>query len=197
MSIRISQSPPLVATSAADALNRDLPLPKFVGNQVRLIFSPAVEGISDAGLGTLYITTKHLMFYNSNQCIYIDYPTITIHAISRGDNDRLVRKPCIYCQLDLPIQDNGDGVDTVPEMRLVPNDDECLDDLFLSLNECAALNPDPSDDQALDELEEPFQGVSVNGLSAQGLRNMQHLDNLLKQSTKDRESEDESEVIDR
>lgn len=190
MPIQISQTAPLVATSAADALNRDIPLPKFVGNQVRLIFTPAAQGISDAGLGTLYITTKNLIFYNSTDCINIDYPTITIHAISRGDNDRLVRQPCIYCQLDLPLQDQGDGADIVPEMRLVPTDQNCLDDLFLSLNECAALNPDPSDDQALDE--EAFEGVG--GLSAQGLRNMQHLDNLLKQSA---ESKDESEVIDR
>lgn len=195
MSIRISSTPPLLATSAADALNRNLPFPKFVGHDVRLVFSPAVDGVSDGGLGTLYLTPKNLIFYNSTECIYIDYPTITIHAISRGDNDRLVRKPCIYCQLDCQIQDQGDGVDIVPEMRLVPNDDSCLDDLFLSLNECAALNPDPTDDQALDEFQEPFQGVSMNGLSAQGLRNMQHLDNLLQQSAE--APEEESEVIDR
>jgi hypothetical protein len=203
MPIRISQEPPVIAESTADALNRDLPLSKFVANQVRLIFSPEVEGIADAGMGTLYITTKNIIFYNSNQCINIDYPTITIHAISRGDNDRLVRKPCIYCQLDLPIQDQGDGVDIVPEMRLVPNDDTCLDDLFLSLNECAALNPDAMDDQAFDDMEEPFQGVSTSGLSAQGVRNMQHIENLLQQSldqqesSLDRKESDESEVVDR
>lgn len=198
MPIRISQQPPLIAVSAADALNRDLPLSKFVGNDVRLIFSPAIEGITDAGLGTLYITTKNIMFYNSNECINIDYPTITIHAISRGDNDRLVRKPCIYCQLDLPIQDQDNGVDVVPEMRLVPNDENCLDDLFLSLNECAALNPDPTDDQAFDGLDEPFQGVSPDGLSSQGIRNLQHLENML-QASLDQASPDqeESEVLDR
>lgn len=185
----------MIAVSAADALNRDLPLPKFVGHDVQLIFSPAVEGIADAGLGTLYITTKNIMFYNSNECITIDYPTITIHAISRGNNDRLVRKPCIYCQLDLTIPDQEDGADVVPEMRLVPNDESCLDDLFLSLNECAALNPDPTDDQAFDDMEDSFQGVSPSGLSAQGVRNMQHLENLLQQSL-DQES-DESEVVDR
>ena len=81
-------------------------------------------------------------------------------------------------------------------MRIVPNDDGCLDELFIALNECAALNPDPKDDQATDELQEPFQGVSPNGLSSQGIRNLQHLENLLQESLESQNS-DEAEVIDR
>ena len=195
MPIQISQNLPQIATSAADALNRDLPLSKFVGRNVQLIFSPEFQGISDAGMGTLYITTRNIIFHsNENECITIDYPTIVIHAISRGENDRLVRKPCIYCQLELINQ--SDGSDVVPEMRIVPNDDGCLDELFIALNECAALNPDPKDDQATDELQEPFQGVSANGLSSQGIRNLQHLENLLQESLESQNS-DEAEVIDR
>ena len=190
MPIQISNSLPQLAASSADALSRGIPLSKFVAENVQLIFSPQFRDISDAGIGTLYVTTRQLIFLSSsNVCISIDYPTITIHAISRGENDRLVRRPCIYCQLELG-GDNGD-YDVVSEMRLVPNNESCLDELFFALNECAALNPDPEDDQAVEE-ENAFQGLSNIGLSAQGVRNLNHLESLLTKS-----SEESEEVIDR
>lgn len=73
----------------------------------------------------------------------IDYRDILIHALSRGDSDRVTQKPCLYLQLDetaakaaqqsvissveTPTDPNGAGgnvaqdeEETVFEMRIVP-----------------------------------------------------------------------------
>ncbi|KAJ3307832.1 hypothetical protein HDU76_004332 [Blyttiomyces sp. JEL0837] len=115
--------------------------------------------LDSEGFKVLFINTTTSTAYT------IDYPSIVIHAISRGNSNE---PPCIYCQLDSnAVVDergvnggNGDEVtekggdgdeeeeeeeddgDVAYEMRIIPDDGGALDDIFLALSECAALHPD-------------------------------------------------------
>ena len=110
----------------------------------------------------------------------IEYPSITLHAISRGDSG-----PFVYCQLDeAPATDAPppDGEDTLEmrELSLTPQDSASrgsqpfpstyliplvtliwpgvtVEPIFEALSTCASLHPDPqqSDDDGSDD-DDPF-----------------------------------------
>ena len=106
----------------------------------------------------------------------LSYPQIVMHAISRDP------KPCIYLQLD---DDNeggfigaADGAQALaseaddveeekkeevnPEVRIVPSDPSIVEEMFKALCECAALNPDPQEDNEGDFYFD--EGEVMNGL---------------------------------
>jgi len=114
-----------------------------------VVLDPPLEGFSadDALKGTLYIIESILAFVSeTGKGFQVDYPTITLHAIARGDTG-----PSIYCQLDENPQ-NQDGqandseeIPDMRELRLLPTDPSSLEPIFEALSLCAALHPDPQD----------------------------------------------------
>lgn len=90
----------------------------------------------------------------------LSYPQIVMHAISREP------KPCIYLQLDDDKEGGfigaADGAQALaaeadnekeeeeeevnPEIRIIPSDPLSVEEMFKALCECAALNPDPHEE---------------------------------------------------
>jgi nucleotide-sensitive chloride channel 1A len=158
----------------------------------------------------------------STTLISIDYQSIIIHAISRGDNDRLVRKPCIYCQIDRRSVNNNEEDEEeedsiVAEMRIVPQTDEdckcgnlkifvrktdelLVDDIFLALSECSALHPDPNEDEENDDVfqhnEEGWMpvmgGETEIELSEEGQFHMDRFNAMLRKSEDELEGQESS-----
>lgn len=90
--------------------------------------------------GTLFITNKNVIWLNTNNIedgFSVDYPHISMHAISRDDEN--FPRACVYCQLD------DDKEESIPELRFIPHTSEAVDTIYNALCECAALNPDPID----------------------------------------------------
>ena len=101
----------------------------------------------------------------SGRGIQIEYPSITLHAISRAETG-----PSIYCQLDEGAprsEENDEEADTeMRELTIVPQApeacefhlrvtkydlapaDSCklVEPIFEALSVCAALHPDPADE---------------------------------------------------
>ncbi|KAJ2720514.1 hypothetical protein GGI07_004559 [Coemansia sp. Benny D115] len=120
--------------------------------------------------GTLYIDEQRLVFASADSSLVfaLDYPSIVIHAVSRdGDPAR----HHLYCQLDGPFpgtarsqrpddddgnaSDASDADDTndaeeFSELRFCPSDNQILDEMFSAMSDCAALNPDYTDEQDME-----------------------------------------------
>lgn len=116
------------------------PVLRHKEDNVSITLDPAFEGFSvdNCANGTLYViersvrlylcTTYAYLYYSvlvfmsaNGRGIQVEYPSITLHAISRADN-----KPSIYCQLDeqVPSTDapaEGEEEDTnMRELIIVP-----------------------------------------------------------------------------
>jgi nucleotide-sensitive chloride channel 1A len=80
----------------------------------------------------------------------VGWRCVALHAVSR-DSAASGYPPHMYLQLDDGTEegdDDDDDSEHVKEIRLVPDDATCLEDLFASMCEAAALNPDATDDEA-------------------------------------------------
>ncbi|KAF8274783.1 regulator of volume decrease after cellular swelling-domain-containing protein [Lactarius quietus] len=152
-----------VLTGSTPASFADIPpVLRHKVQDVSVAFDPPLDGFSgeDSARGTLYIIESVLAFQSSTtgRAFQIEYPSITLHAISRGESG-----PFVYCQLDdSPAEaDGGAGADAredVPRMRelsLTPqaSESDSLEPIFEALSICASLHPDPlgSDDEDADE----------------------------------------------
>ncbi|TFK40215.1 regulator of volume decrease after cellular swelling-domain-containing protein [Crucibulum laeve] len=135
------------------------PVIRYKEDDVAVSIDPPLKGFSteDAARGTLYVLTSVLAFMSTTgRGFQIEYPTITLHAISRGDT------PSIYCQLDesateedpAAIQAEEDGVSDMRELSIVPRSPESLEPIFEALSQCASLHPDKHDDE--DDLDDAF-----------------------------------------
>ncbi|KAF8199669.1 regulator of volume decrease after cellular swelling-domain-containing protein [Pholiota molesta] len=139
--------------------------------------------------GTLYVLTSVLAFISTTGVGFeIQYPAITLHAISRG-----APQPSIYCQLDESYGTENGAVDndTITDMReltIVPQNPASLDPIFEALSECAALHPDPKDEE--DDLDDAFVDIddskfeTFNGdeneeLSEVGRAALAHLESII------------------
>ncbi|PPQ95719.1 hypothetical protein CVT26_008362 [Gymnopilus dilepis] len=138
---------------------------------VTISLDPPHEAFGDEGTrrGTLFVLTSVLVFMsNAGTGFQVEYPAITLHAVSRGESG-----PSIYCQLDEQYGaangtangaggGAGDDEDAVAEMRelsIVPQSAESLEAIFEALSQCASLHPDPQDDE--DDLDDAF--IDANG----------------------------------
>lgn len=175
------------------------PVLRHQEDNVSITLEPPVEGFTteECAKGTLYIIERYALKYGScfSRCttelriysvliymaasgrgIQVEYPSITLHAISRAESG-----PSIYCQLDesAPSPENsGDDVDTeMRELTIVPQaptartldvsiqlDSHMLtrktvEPIFEALSICAALHPDPADE--LDDDDDAF--IDVDG----------------------------------
>jgi nucleotide-sensitive chloride channel 1A len=146
----ISEEDHRTLTGATPASFADIPpVLRHKVNDVAVAFDPPLDGFSgeDSARGTLYIIERcvlhiyarsaQLMLFSSvlafqssttGRAFQIEYQSITLHAISRGESG-----PFVYCQLDdsPAVADGGeDAGEDVPPMREL------------------SLTPQPSDSRA-------------------------------------------------
>ncbi|KAF7297148.1 hypothetical protein MIND_00947800 [Mycena indigotica] len=149
---------------------------------VRVTLDPPLEGFSteDASHGTLYVIESVLVFMSTTGCGFqIEYPTITLHAVSRGDAG-----PSIYCQLDDPSDNDADNM---RELNILPQTADSLESIFDALSRCAALHPDPNmsddgEDDAFVDMDGGFQAFTGEGdeeLSEVGRATLEHLESII------------------
>ncbi|KAJ3735432.1 regulator of volume decrease after cellular swelling-domain-containing protein [Lentinula guzmanii] len=143
---------------------------------VSVTFEPSLDGFNedDGKEGVLYVLESVLIFMSkTGKGFQIEYPSITLHAVSRGDTP-----PSIYCQLDESsakamkmlidseqpkanghVDENAGSDDQEAEdeaeedeeeedmdmrvLNIIPSRVDSLDSIFEALSLCAALHPDP------------------------------------------------------
>ncbi|KAI5119010.1 hypothetical protein M0805_004419 [Coniferiporia weirii] len=173
-------------TAATPASFADIPpVLQHKEQNVQAVFDPPFADLSEDELknGTVYIIESLLAFVSatSGRGFQIEYPSITLHAISRGDS-----ASCIYCHLDESPQPDGveanededDASMHMRELRIVPENPSSLDALFEALSFCASLHPDPAasddddDDMGLEDDDDAFVDADVEAIQeivAQGV----------------------------
>ncbi|KIM40586.1 hypothetical protein M413DRAFT_446016 [Hebeloma cylindrosporum] len=180
--------------STPNSFNDIPPVIRHKEENVSISLDPPLEGFqnSDSAQGTLYILTSVLVFMGTGGTGFqIEYPAITLHAVSRGESGA-----SIYCQLDESFgTENGTTAadeDAIPDMReltIVPQNPSSLEEIFEALSQCAALHPDPQDDE--DDLDEDafvdlngstfetFNGDENEELSEVGRAALAHLESII------------------
>ncbi|XP_015463483.2 methylosome subunit pICln isoform X1 [Astyanax mexicanus] len=125
------------------------------------------------GTGTLYVAESRLSWLDgSGMGFSLEYPTISLHAISRdvsaypqehlyvmvnkklGDENEAemqVRAPDDEGEEESDNDDDDEGV--ITEIRFVPSDKAALEAMFSAMCECQALHPDPEDEDSDDDFE--------------------------------------------
>ncbi|KAJ3154545.1 hypothetical protein HDU86_004674 [Geranomyces michiganensis] len=166
MTITISSSLPDLITpdrawpgDSSSAAATSIPTVRHHQPNVALVFAPPLSTGLVPGKGDLYITDCQLYFFDAATpvCVAIDYPSIGIHAISRGGDGVVGAHPHIYAQLDEAAikvmgsntagdADDAGADDETPELRFVPDDSSALDAMYQAMSSCAALHPDPDAD---------------------------------------------------
>ncbi|ESK85124.1 methylosome subunit [Moniliophthora roreri MCA 2997] len=173
------------------------PVLRHKEENVSVSLDPPLQGFSepDAAQGTLYVIESTLAFTSTTgRGFQIEYPSITLHAISRSQSG-----PSIYCQLDetsVEVNGNtaseGDAVEDMDmrELNIVPQNESSLEPIFEALSICAALHPDPpgSDDEGEDDafIDAPedghfeiFTGDKEQELSEVGRAALAHLESII------------------
>ncbi|KAJ7282771.1 regulator of volume decrease after cellular swelling-domain-containing protein [Mycena rebaudengoi] len=186
------------------------PVLRHKEEHVSATLDPPLAGFSaeDTAQGTLFVLESVLVFMSdaTGRGIQIEYPAITLHAVSRAG----AHGASIYCQLDEHAGEPegaaaNDEMGDMCELWLAPQDAASLDPIFEALSKCAALHPDkatPSDededpddafvfpeadtqeDDDADE-EDAFQDADEEDaaagpeLSAAGRATLAHLESLL------------------
>ncbi|KAJ3863008.1 regulator of volume decrease after cellular swelling-domain-containing protein [Lentinula novae-zelandiae] len=201
----------IIVGSTPASFNDIPPVLRHKEESVSVTFEPSLDGFSedDAKEGILYVLESVLIFMsNTGKGFQIEYPSITLHAVSRGDTP-----PSIYCQLDESSAKAMEMLETQEDMdmrvlNIVPSRVESLDPIFEALSLCAALHPDPpgSDDEedfdealidAPDDTFEVFTGTEDEELSEVGRAALAHLESIINdpfEKQQQREPED-SEVV--
>jgi nucleotide-sensitive chloride channel 1A len=123
-------------------------------------------------IGTLYITTKRIIWISEIKAYDFDVTFITLHAITR-DPDSYPR-PCIYCQFDSE-QEIGDN--TYDELFFVPKSESQLTLIFDALSRAAQLNPDESDNCEYDS--DLIYNLEEVQLGASQINTLNHLDSVM------------------
>jgi nucleotide-sensitive chloride channel 1A len=170
---------------------------------VQLYLTGGAEG--GEGEGTLVLTTRNVLWLSSTDAAKgykVDFPTISLHAISRDPASFPV--PCVYCQLDIEEEcmlqqdsglDEGEEGDEeegetetsgVSEARFVPAEESELESIFRVFCECALLNPSDDEEEGGDADGGFFtaESLAAGGGPALGTAegNLAHYDRLLAQS---------------
>ncbi|XP_043852815.1 methylosome subunit pICln [Dromiciops gliroides] len=132
---------------------------------------PDTEAVLDGkglGTGTLYIAESRLSWLDGSGIGFsLDYPTISLHAVSRDLNaypqehlyvmvnarfaeeepKELKETPMAEGEED---EDSDEDIEPIAEFRFVPSDKSALEALFAAMCECQALHPDPEDEDSDD-----------------------------------------------
>ncbi|KAF8674177.1 volume decrease after cellular swelling [Rhizoctonia solani] len=166
---------------------------------VQITFDPPVPDFSSEGKGTFGLA----FVWPSGTGFTIEYPRITLHAVSRGESG-----PSVYCQLDESAEGPGapggdeEQVDSeMREMKIIPSNPESVEPIFEALSQCAALHPDPNDggedDGWVDEGDggfDTFDGTNEEELSEVGRAALAHLESIIvfPEQTEDEEPVEEA-----
>ncbi|XP_026142809.1 methylosome subunit pICln isoform X2 [Carassius auratus] len=112
------------------------------------------------GAGTLFVAEAHLSWFDgSGMGFCLEYPSISLHAISRDlsafpeehlyvmVNAKLDAEAEAEQQDKASDDEESDSEDsgTITEIRFVPSDKSALEPMFSSMCDCQALHPDPDD----------------------------------------------------
>ncbi|KZT68770.1 hypothetical protein DAEQUDRAFT_765975 [Daedalea quercina L-15889] len=137
------------------------PVLRHKEENVSVTIDPPIEGFlsEDLSNGTLYVIDSALVFMSaSGRGWSVEYPSITLHAISRAESG-----PSIYCQLDAALAhaDGDEPVDEdadteMKELIVVPKDAAALEPIFEALSLCASLHPDPASTDDMDDDDDTF-----------------------------------------
>ncbi|QRV89853.1 hypothetical protein RhiJN_17871 [Ceratobasidium sp. AG-Ba] len=164
------------------------PVLRHTQSDVQIVFDPPIAGLEGDEKGTLYVIESVLAFaWPSGTGFTIEYPRITLHAVSRSDT-----VTSVYCQLDESdlatngAAENEDEDSEMREMKIIPSDPASVDAIFEALSQCAALHPDPNDDEGDDgnwiDGENgfaTFDGTNEEELSEVGKAALAHLESLI------------------
>ncbi|THH11010.1 hypothetical protein EW145_g924 [Phellinidium pouzarii] len=178
-------------TAATPASFADIPpVLRLKEQNVQMLFDPPVADLSEEELknGSIYIIESVLAFISasSGRGFQIEYPRITLHAISRADSEK-----CIYCQLDESPQNGTEDVQDdlsteMRELKIIPENTSSLDALFDALSLCASLHPDPTsisdDDLDNDAFIDADGSDAEPELSEVGRTTLEHLESILQES---------------
>ncbi|KAN0138882.1 Regulator of volume decrease after cellular swelling domain containing protein [Lactarius tabidus] len=202
----ISEEDHRTLTGATPASFADIPpVLRHKVNDIAVAFDPPLDGFSgeDSARGTLYIIESVLAFQSSTtgRAFQIEYQSITLHAISRGESG-----PFVYCQLDdsPAVADGSEDVPPMRELSLIPQPSDSLDPIFEALSVCASLHPDPQgsdeDEDEFIDLEnssdfEVFTGAEGEELSEVGRAALAHLESIIDDPNgRLRDDDDESKI---
>ncbi|XP_012286050.1 methylosome subunit pICln [Orussus abietinus] len=113
----------------------------------------------EVGKGTIYIAESSLSWIDTNnqQGFSLEYPHISIHAVSR--DEQVHSRQCLYIMLDTkvdlpdvtssennsPPDEEEDSDSPMTEMRFAPDNINNLEAMFQAMIDCQALHPDPQD----------------------------------------------------
>ncbi|XP_076138138.1 methylosome subunit pICln [Alosa pseudoharengus] len=123
------------------------------------------------GSGTLYVAEARLFWFDgSGMGFSLEYPSISLHAISRDpsaypqehlyvmvngklsdDNEAEMPEPAQEENEDS--ESDSDSTTAITEIRFVPSDTAALEPMFSAMCECQALHPDPEDEDSDDDFE--------------------------------------------
>jgi len=117
------------------------------------------------GKGSLYISESRVSWVgDAGHKFSLEYEHIALHAVSR-DTSGFPHSEHLYLMIDKKLvdsdgmptptstpessdvddEDEADDGEDMTEIRFVPENKDCLQDLFKAMSECQALHPDPAD----------------------------------------------------
>ncbi|KAK7454486.1 hypothetical protein VKT23_011241 [Stygiomarasmius scandens] len=189
-----------IVSTTPTSFNDIPPVLRLKQENVRVSFDPPLQNLPDEA-GTLYIIDTVLVFFTaSGHGFQLEYPSITLHAISRDP-------PSIYCQLlseEQPAVQHQNEEDengnenqdqAMRELNIIPADPSALESIFESLSYCASLHPDPPSSEYDDEDDDQdqfadadtngvngfdtFDGTEQEELSAVGRAALEHLESII------------------
>ena len=100
--------------------------------------------------GNLVVTTRRVVFQSkdgSPLSIAFDFRSMVMHAITRDESQRY-----IFVQLLADEDEDQEAEDEV--VKLIPSNESVIDELFQTMNEMSALNPDEFEQSVGDDDEE-------------------------------------------
>ncbi|XP_067276058.1 methylosome subunit pICln isoform X2 [Pseudorasbora parva] len=119
------------------------------------------------GSGTLFVAEAHLSWFDgSGMGFCLEYPSISLHAISRDLSAFPEEHLYVMVNAKLDDENNAEQQDkapddvgeddeesdsdsedsgTITEIRFVPSDKAALEPMFSAMCDCQALHPDPED----------------------------------------------------
>ncbi|EKM57833.1 uncharacterized protein PHACADRAFT_158876 [Phanerochaete carnosa HHB-10118-sp] len=197
----------LVASTPA-SFNDIPPVLRHKEENVSIKLDPALPEFTadDCVNGSLYVIENCLVFMSSTgKGLQVEYPSITLHAISRAEN-----VPSIYCQLDEGSPDTAETnedeeTSEMRELIIVPMAAESLEPIFEALSFCASLHPDPMDENDMDDDDdafidadenspfETFNGTDGEELSEVGRVALAHLESIMYNPFETKEQQEDVE----
>jgi len=139
------------------------------------------------GLGSLFVTSRRIVWIGEEKAFDFDVPFISLHAISRDPSSFPL--PCLYCQLDIENNIMNNEEEEMHEERegqppsevfFVPKDESALMPLFEAFSKAALLNPDETEegDDEEGEAGDFIYNVEEVQLGAEQARRLDHLESV-------------------